>query len=152
MAWCVPKRYSAFIRDVDDAGFMLRRCVHSPWAIAGCPGQHNYFGSKPQKANPIQTKLEDTGVLVQMCGLSFDGRKKEQVNWQVVGSLHNCFVQTTNLFFSFRRSFSARSPPHALYVGTPIQAQRLIRAEPGKAFANPMCLDCFSLRGNASTM
>ena len=41
----------AFIRDVDDAGFLLRRCVHSPGAIAGCPGQHTYFGSKPKKAD-----------------------------------------------------------------------------------------------------
>ena len=81
-----------FIRDVDDAGFSLRRCVHSSWTIAGCPAQHNDFGSKPQKANPIQTNLEGTGVLVQMCGLSFDGLKREQVNWQVVGSLYTCLV------------------------------------------------------------
>ena len=57
------------------------------------------FGSKPKIANPIQKNVEDMGVLFQMCGLSFDGRKKEQVNWQVVGSLYTCFVETTNLSF-----------------------------------------------------
>ena len=72
------------------------------------------FGSKPKIANPIQKNVEDMGVLFQMCGLSFDGRKKEQVNWQVVGSLYTCFVQTTNSSFPFRRSFSARPPPHTL--------------------------------------
>ena len=51
----------AFIRDVDSAGFLLGPCVHSPWAIAGCPGQHNCFGSKPKEANPIQTNLERYG-------------------------------------------------------------------------------------------
>ena len=67
-----------------------------------------------EETNPTQKNVEDTSVLVQMCGLSFDGRKKEQVNWQVVGSLYTCFVQTTNLPFPFRRSFSTRPSPHTL--------------------------------------
>ena len=66
---------AAFVRDVDDAGFLLRRCVHSPWEIAGCPGQQKLFRFQPPKVNPILKNLQDTGVLVQMCRLSFDGRK-----------------------------------------------------------------------------
>ena len=39
---CVPITLGAYIRDVYDAGFLLWRCVHSPGAIAGCPGQHKF--------------------------------------------------------------------------------------------------------------
>ena len=62
----------AFIRDVDDTAFLLRRCVHSPGVIEGYPGHHKHFSSKPKKANSIQNNPEDTGVLVKMCVLSVD--------------------------------------------------------------------------------
>ena len=39
----------AYIRDVHGAGFLLRRCLHSLGAIAGCPGQHNYRSVPNQK-------------------------------------------------------------------------------------------------------
>ena len=112
----------------------------------------NIIISVPNPKTQAQSqKLEDTGVLVQTCELSFYGRKKEQVNSQVVGSLYTCFVQTTNLSFHLG-AVSAQGHRHIRYVGTPTQAQRLVRAEPGKAFANPMCLACFSLRGDDSTV
>ena len=61
MAWCVPMTLGAYIRDADAAGFLLRRCVHSPGANADCPGQHNYC-SVPNPKQQTQQKKEDMGV------------------------------------------------------------------------------------------
>ena len=50
----------AYIRDVDSASFLLRRCVHSPGAIAGCPGRRSYCSvPNPKKQKPNPKKMED---------------------------------------------------------------------------------------------
>ena len=55
MAWCAPMTLGAYIRDVDSASFLLRRCVHSPGAIAGCPGEQDYC-SIPNPKKQTQSK------------------------------------------------------------------------------------------------
>ena len=61
MAWCVPMTLGAYTRDADDAGFSLRRCVRSPGAIAGCPGQHNYWSVPNPKSKPNLQKIGSYG-------------------------------------------------------------------------------------------
>ena len=51
------------IRDRDDAGFLLMRCVHSPGTTRVLLA-NIIFHSKPKKTNPIQKHSEDTGTLV----------------------------------------------------------------------------------------
>ena len=57
---CVPMTLGAYMRDADDTSFLLRRCVHSPGATAGCPGQHNYSSvpnPKKQTQSPKKWKM-----------------------------------------------------------------------------------------------
>ena len=63
----------AYIRNVDDAGFLLRRYVHSPGSIAGCPGQqyYNYCSVPDPKEQTLLKKVEDMGVLVRFGVLFF---------------------------------------------------------------------------------
>ena len=55
----------------NDAGFLLRRCVHSPGASAGCPGQHTYRSVPNPKKETLSKKMEEMGVLVGFWVLFF---------------------------------------------------------------------------------
>ena len=142
----------AFIRDVDDAGFLLRRCVHSPGGIAGCPGQQNYCPVPNPKKQTQSKKIWKIWAFWSRCAgfPSTDGRRSRRTGklWD------SCTLASCRPRISLSRfgAASAQGHHHMRYVGTPTQIHRLGRAEPRKALANPMCLACFSLRGNASTV
>ena len=80
----------AYIRDVDYAGFLLMRCVHSPGPT------ELWFGSKPKKANPIPPKMEDMGTSVRFWALVFgkliilgDEGNRNRPNPTIIGSFAN---------------------------------------------------------------
>ena len=56
----------AYIRDADDAGFLLRRCVHSPGAINAVVFLANIIIVRFQtrKSKPNSFCMQDMGVLV----------------------------------------------------------------------------------------
>ena len=64
LAWCKPSAMRAcllladavrtYVTEIDDAGFLLMRWVHSPGEIAGCPGQQDYC-SVPNPKNQTQS-------------------------------------------------------------------------------------------------
>ena len=82
----------AYIRDADDAGFLLRRCVHSPGAIAGCAGQQNYFSVPNPKSKPNMKngKYERFGPILGPVGWKFivfwDRGNRNRSNPTIIGT------------------------------------------------------------------
>ena len=97
----------AYIRDADDASFLLRRCVHSPGAIAGCPGEQNYCSvPNPEKQTHFKKKRKiwafwaDFGSCVLEIDYFWDRGNRSRANPTIIETSQTpyyCSIRSTRV-------------------------------------------------------